>query len=128
MNVPENLKYTKSHEWVRLDGGRVYVGITDFAQESLGDIVYIELPEVGASVTADEEITTIESVKAAEPIYSPLAGTIALINEELNDSPELINGQPYEAYLFAVDLSDPADYETLMSPEEYTSFVESQED
>ena len=128
MNVPENLKYTESHEWIRLEGGRAFVGITDYAQESLGDIVYIELPEVGATVAADEEITTIESVKAAEPIYSPLAGKIAQVNEDLDDSPELINSKPYEAYLFAVDLDDPTSYETLLSAADYTRFVESQED
>ena len=95
------------------------MGITDYAQDSLGDIVYIELPDTGATVGADEEITTIESVKAAEPIYSPLAGKIAQVNEELEDSPELINSKPYEAYLFAVDLDDPSSYEELMSAADY---------
>ena len=127
MNLPENLKYTKSHEWVRLEGSRAFVGITDYAQETLGDIVYIDLPEVGAEVAADEEITTIESVKAAEPIFSPLAGTIALVNEDLNDSPEAINNGPYEAYLFAIDLSDPESYGSLMTGDEYAQFVESEE-
>ncbi len=127
MNVPENLKYTKSHEWIRLDGSTAYVGITDYAQETLGDIVYIELPETGAAVSADEELTTIESVKAAEPIHSPLAGTVTEVNEELNDSPELINSQPYEAFIFALELEDTKAYEELMSPEEYTEFAEKEE-
>ena len=127
MNLPENLKYTESHEWVRLEGKRAFVGITDYAQETLGDIVYIDLPEIGTEVDADEEITTIESVKAAEPIYSPLAGTIAMVNEDLNDSPESINSKPYEAYLFAVDLVDSDSYGSLMSSDEYARFVESEE-
>lgn len=127
MNVPDNLKYTRSHEWVRLEGARAFVGITDYAQESLGDIVYIELPEVGAHADADEELTTIESVKAAEPIYNPLAGTVALVNEELNDTPELINTRPYEAFLFALDLDNAESYEGLMSADEYTRFAEAEE-
>ena len=126
MNVPENLKYTKSHEWIRLEGNRAFVGITDYAQGSLGDIVYIELPETGVTAAADEELTTIESVKAAEPIYSPLAGTIASVNEELNDKPELINTQPYDAYIFALDLEDTAACDALMTPEEYAQFVEAE--
>ena len=124
MNIPENLKYTKSHDWVRLDGNTAYVGITDYAQQSLGDIVYIELPEVGTSVQADEELTTIESVKAAEPICSPVAGNVIEVNEELNDKPESINERPYEAYIFAVELDEVAAYEGLMSAEEYTELVE----
>ena len=126
MNVPENLKYTESHEWIRLEGNRAFVGITDYAQGSLGDIVYIELPEAGVTAAADEELTTIESVKAAEPIYSPLAGAIASVNEELNDKPELINSQPYDAYIFALDLEDTAAYDALMTPEEYAQFVEAE--
>ena len=124
MKVPENLKYTKSHEWIRLKGKKAFVGITDFAQNSLGDIVYVELPEAGMSVTADDELTTIESVKAAEPIYSPLDGVIASVNEELNDAPELINSKPYDVYLFAIDIEDTAAYDRLMTPAEYTQFIE----
>ena len=126
MNVPENLKYTKSHEWVRLEGDTAFVGITDYAQETLGDIVYIELPEVGAVVAADEELTTIESVKAAEPIYSPLAGAIAQVNDELNDKPELINQKPYDAYIFAVKPEDSSSVEKLMSAQEYEKLVEAE--
>ena len=126
MNVPDDLKYTESHEWIRLDGSKAYVGITDYAQESLGDVVYIDLPETGKPVSADEELTTIESVKAAEPIYSPLAGTITEVNEELNDKPELINSQPYEAYIFALELDDTAAFNSLMSPEEYADLIEAE--
>lgn len=126
MNIPENLKYTKSHEWIRLDGNRAFVGITDYAQSSLGDIVYVELPDSGVSVAADEELTTIESVKAAEPIFSPLAGVIASVNEELNDKPELINTQPYDAYIFALDLDDTKAVDALLTAEDYGQFVEAE--
>ncbi|MBN1686927.1 MAG: glycine cleavage system protein GcvH [Spirochaetales bacterium] len=128
MNIPEHLKYTKSHEWVRLEGDTAYVGITDYAQHSLGDIVYVELPDVGTKVGADEELTTIESVKAAEPIYSPLAGSIAAVNEELNDKPEIINEKPYEAFIFAVKLEDKAACDTLMNAKEYGELVEAEGD
>jgi len=124
VNVPDNLKYTESHEWIRLDGSKAYVGITDYAQESLGDIVYIELPESGAAVSADDELTTIESVKAAEPIYSPLTGTVSEVNEELNDKPEIINSKPYETFIFALELGDTAAYDNLMSPEEYKKLLQ----
>jgi len=128
MNIPDNLKYTKSHEWVRLDGNTAFVGITDYAQESLGDIVYIELPEVGAEVAADEELTTIESVKAAEPIYSPLTGNIVEVNEALNDKPELINQEPYGSYIFAVELDDTSAYEKLLTSDEYAKLVEAEKE
>lgn len=126
MNVPENLKYTKSHEWIRLEGNTAFVGITDYAQESLGDIVYVELPAVRTTVAADDELTTIESVKAAEPIYSPLDGAIASVNEELNDKPELINSAPYDAYIFSIVLEDTAGYDRLLTPEEYMQFVKAE--
>lgn len=128
MNIPEHLKYTKSHEWVRLEGDTAYVGITDYAQHSLGDIVYVELPDVGRKVGSDEELTTIESVKAAEPIYSPLAGSIAAVNEELNDKPEIINEKPYEAFIFAVKMEDKAACDTLMNAKEYGELVEAEGD
>jgi glycine cleavage system H protein len=126
MNVPENLKYTKSHEWIRLEGDIAFIGITDFAQDNLGDIVYIELPESGLDVKADEELTTIESVKAAEPIYSPLDGKIVKVNEDLNDSPDLMNRKPYDAFIFALELSDTSAVEGLLSSSEYTVFAESE--
>lgn len=128
MNTPENLKYAESHEWVRVDGDRAVVGITDHAQDSLGDIVYVELPENGATVAAGDEITTIESVKAAEPIFSPLSGTIVEVNEDLEDSPELINKDPYDAFIFVVEMSDPSEAETLMDASDYVDFVEEEED
>ena len=128
MNYPEDLKYTKSHEWVRVDGKEAYIGITDYAQDTLGDLVYIELPETGSTVAADEELTTIESVKAAEPIYSPLEGKVVKVNGDLEDSPELINSDPYGAFIFVLELADPSVVEELMSAAEYAAFVESEKD
>ena len=127
MNVPAELKYTDSHEWVRVESTLAYVGITDYAQDSLGDIVYIELPEVDKKVSKDEELTTIESVKAAEPILSPLSGTVVEINEDLNDSPELINQKPYEAFLFAVEISDTSEIDGLLSNVDYEELVAKEE-
>lgn len=127
MNTPDDLKYTESHEWVRIEGTKAYVGITDYAQDSLGDIVYIELPEVDKKVDKEEELTTIESVKAAEPIYSPLSGTVVEINEDLNDTPELINQKPYEAFLFAVEFSDSSEVDKLLSSAAYEEFVSKEE-
>ena len=127
MNVPGDLKYTESHEWVRVEATRAYVGITDYAQDLLGDIVYIELPEVDKKVVKDEELTTIESVKAAEPIHSPLSGTVVEINEDLNETPELINQKPYEAFLFAVEISDTSEIGELLSNEDYEELVVKEE-
>ena len=126
MNVPANLRYTKSHEWIRLEGSVAYIGITDYAQDTLGDLVYIELPDKDRRVVEGEELTTIESVKAAEPIYSPLEGTIVEVNQQLDDSPELINAEPYEAFIFAVELTDPSSVGTLLSSDEYIAFVENE--
>ena len=128
MAIPDGLKYTKSHEWIRIDGDRAYVGITDFAQDSLGDIVYLELPETNREVSIDEELTTIESVKAAEPIFAPISGTIAEVNESLNDNPEKINEEPYSAHIFVIKISDPSQLEGLLDAAEYESFVEDQKE
>lgn len=106
--LPENLKYSTSHEWVRLeDDGTVTVGITDHAQELLGDLVFIELPELGQSVNIEEECAVVESVKAASDVYSPVAGEIIAINEALVDEPELVNTSPYgDGWLFKIKLAD----------------------
>ena len=127
MNTPADLAYTESHEWIKVEGKLARVGITDYAQDNLGDIVYIELPEVGKQVAKDEELTTIESVKAAEPIYSPVSGTIVEINEDLNDSPEIINQKPYEAFLFVVELSDETELKGLLSSGAYEEYVQKEE-
>jgi len=119
-NFPSDLKYAKSHEWARCEaGGAVAVGITDHAQEQLGDIVYIELPVVGRAVRAGEGCAVIESVKAASDIYSPVSGAITEVNAELNDAPESVNRDAYGAWLFRVQPSDPAELQSLLSADGY---------
>jgi glycine cleavage system H protein len=127
MAVPKDLKYTKSHEWVRLEGNSAEIGITDYAQETLGDIVYVENPEVGSEFAQEDEVGNIESVKAAAPIYSPLSGTIEAVNDALEDSPESINEEPYGTFLFKLTLSNPDEYQNLLSAEEYEQFMKEEE-
>ncbi len=120
-NVPSDLKYVASHEWLKLEAdGTITVGITDHAQDALGDVVFVELPEVGSHVEVDAEIAVVESVKAASDVYAPISGEIVEINEELVDSPELANEDPYgKAWFFKIKPANPADYDSLMSAEEY---------
>ncbi|MBP2280461.1 glycine cleavage system H protein [Psychrobacter sp. PL15] len=120
-NVPAELKYIASHEWLRLeDDGTITVGITDHAQDLLGDVVFVELPEVGANITVDEEISVVESVKAASDIYAPISGEIIAVNESLDDDPEIINSDPYgEGWFFKMKPDNIEDYEALMGAEEY---------
>jgi len=122
-NIPAELKYVESHEWLRKEeDGTITVGITDFAQAALGDVVFIELPEVGAEVEADEDIGVVESVKAASDVYAPIAGTIVAVNEELVDAPEKANEDPYgDAWFFRMEPTDPNVLDTLMSAEEYAA-------
>lgn len=117
---PENLKYHKEHDWAKIEGDTATFGITDYAQESLGDIVYIELPEVGTEVSANSSYAELESVKAVSDIYAPLSGTITEVNEEVVDAPEILNESPYEdGWLIKVKLSDPSEADSLMSSDEY---------
>ena len=120
-HIPAELKYMASHEWLRLeDDGSVTVGITEHAQDLLGDIVYVELPEVGDTVVAEDEIAVVESVKAASDVYAPLTGEIIAINEELEDTPETINSDPYgDGWFFRIRPDNIDDFEVLMSAEEY---------
>ena len=123
MNIdPSNLKYAASHEWVRDKGdGTVVVGISNHAQESLGDVVYVELPQLGTLISAGNETGVVESVKAASDIYSPVSGEIVGTNEQLEEEPEVINGSPYEdGWLFIVKMSNPEELDSLMSADEYT--------
>ncbi len=124
MVTPKELKYTKTHEWVRVEGELAFVGISDYAQESLGDIVYLEPPEQGQAVKQGEEVATIESVKAASPIYAPVSGTVERLNPLLEKKPELINQKPYEAFLFVVRLSAPAQLAGLLEAAAYEAHVE----
>lgn len=120
--VPEGLNYTKSHEWFKIDGDVATVGITDYAQSQLTDIVYIELPSVGSSKKVGEILLTVESVKSAEDVFSPVSGKIVEINEKLNDSPELINADSYENWLVKVKLDSPG-AEKGMPASEYKKII-----
>lgn len=119
--VVSGLKYIASHEWIRDEGdGTVTVGITDHAQEALGDVVFVELPEVGAELGAGDDAGVVESVKAASDIYSPVSGEIVAVNEELEDAPETVNGSPYgDGWFFKVKLSDTAELESLLDADAY---------
>lgn len=120
MNLPADLKYTTSHEWVRTEAdGTLTVGITDHAQEALGDIVYLDLPEAGRSVAAGEAVAVVESVKAASDIYAPVAGEIVESNPDLGSAPETVNGEPYSAWLFKIKPSDPSAIDGLLSADAY---------
>ena len=126
MILKDELKYSKSHEWVKLDGGTAVVGLTDFAQSELGDLVFVNLPEVGDTVEAGEVFGDVDSVKAVSDVYSPVTGEVTEINEELLDSPELINDNAYEAWFIKV--KDVSATEELLTAEEYKAFVESEQD
>ena len=122
MNVPATLKYTRSHEWVRAEAnGTITVGITDHAQELLGDLVFIDLPDVGEALVAEQEAAVVESVKAAADVYAPLAGTVTELNTAVADAPELVNQDAYAAWLFRMKPVDVDDLETLLDAAEYTA-------
>ena len=123
MEIPKDLKYAKTHEWVRVEGDVAYIGISDYAQEELGDIVYVEMP-AGDSYQKNEEAATVESVKAASAIYTPVAGTIKEINPELENAPESINQKPYQAFIFAIQFSDASGLDELLDAESYQKHVE----
>ncbi|RAS87819.1 glycine cleavage system protein GcvH [Priestia endophytica] len=120
-----NLLYSREHEWIlQMNKNQVRIGISDYAQKQLGDIVFVEIPEVNDKVTADESIGTIESVKTASEIYAPVSGTIIRVNEELQDAPEMINEQPYKAgWLVEIELSAPEELQGLLNEEEYQIFI-----
>jgi glycine cleavage system H protein len=127
-NVPVELKYSKSHEWARHnDDGTVTVGISDSAQDQLGDMVYVELPEVGQSVTAEEACAVVESVKAASDVYAPVSGEVLEVNDALGDAPEIVNQDAYgKGWLFRVQPSDAGELDALMSGDDYAEFLEDQ--
>jgi glycine cleavage system H protein len=125
MNVPEDLRYSKDHEWARLEEGRVRVGITDYAQDALGDVVFIELPDVGTTVKVDESFSEVESTKSVSDVYAPVAGTIVETNAELADAPERINEDPYgEGWICVIEPADPSDFEALMDAAAYRDLTE----
>ena len=124
MNFPEDLRYTKEHEWVRVDGPLARVGITDYAQDALGDVVYVDLPLVGATVAAMASCCEVESTKSVSEIFSPVAGTVAEINTDLSDTPQMINEDPYgKGWIFAVEMTDAAEVDGLMNAAAYQAIL-----
>ncbi|WP_242216604.1 glycine cleavage system protein GcvH [Bacillus cereus group sp. BfR-BA-01380] len=124
MSIPKQLRYSEEHEWVQVEGNQVIIGITDFAQHELGDIVFVELPEVGATIAADEPFGSVESVKTVSELYAPVAGKVVAVNEELNDKPELVNESPYEgAWMIKVELEDAGQVDNLLTAEQYEEMI-----
>jgi glycine cleavage system H protein len=123
MNVVKGLYYSEDHEWIKVEGNLAKVGVTDHAAHQLGDIVYLELPEVGAELNAGDVFGVIESVKAASDSYSPVSGVVTAVNESLADSPEAINADPYESWIFEMELTNTAELDGLMSAEAYEALI-----
>jgi glycine cleavage system H protein len=124
MNIPENLKYTKNHEWLLIDGKNVKIGITEFAQSELGEIVFVELPEVDDDIDKEDSFCVVESTKAASDVYAPVSGKVLTINEDLEDAPETINEDPYEkGWLCTLALSNESELEDLLTPADYKKII-----
>lgn len=124
MSIPNDLLYSDQHEWIRVEGSDARIGITDFAQDELGDIVFVELPEVGDTIDANEPFGSVESVKTVSELYAPISGTVVEVNEDLEDNPEYVNESPYEqAWMIVVEPSDDAEIDELLSSEQYKSYV-----
>ena len=124
MNIPDDLKYSEDHEWVRVEGNVATVGITDYAQDALGDIVFVELPEVGAATKTGETLSEVESTKSVSDIFAPLTGTITEVNGALDGDPAVVNSDPYGAgWMFKVEMSNPEEVEALMTAEAYGAFT-----
>ena len=129
MNFPEDLKYTREHEWARVKGKRVVVGITEFAQDQLGDVVYVELPDVGDPVKKGESFGVVESTKAVSELFAPVTGKVVEVNDPLSDAPETINEDPYEeGWMIQVEVSDPKDLDDLLTAKAYAKFVEEEQE
>jgi glycine cleavage system H protein len=127
MKIIDGLKYTKSHEWIKVDGDKALVGITDYAQEHLGEIVFVELPEVGTELSAGDGLGVVESVKAVADVYVPASGVVKEINEELLDNPGKINEDAFESWLIALELSDPAQLDELLDAAEYEKLCQEED-
>jgi len=126
MNIPNNLLYTKDHEWARIEGKTAFVGITDYAQGSLGDITFVELPKVQSVLQQSKQSATVESVKAASEVYAPLSGKVLSVNMELAAHPELVNQSPYEkGYFFTMEIASDAEKANLLSAQDYSKYIES---
>jgi glycine cleavage system H protein len=127
MELPEQLRYTKEHEWVAVDGGRARVGITDFAQDALGDVVFVQLPDVGAAVSAMSSIAEVESTKSVSDIYAPVSGTVVDVNARLDSAPERLNQDPYgDGWIFVIEMSDASEVDALLDVAAYRRLVEEQ--
>jgi glycine cleavage system H protein len=125
MQIPDDLRYSRDHEWIRVEGTRARVGITDYAQDALGDVVFVDLPDVGAAVEVAASISEVESTKSVSDIYAPVAGTIAEVNADLADAPERLNEDPYgEGWIFIIEMSDPTQIDSLLSASDYRTLVE----
>ncbi|WP_010647385.1 glycine cleavage system protein GcvH [Oceanobacillus massiliensis] len=125
MSLPQDLLYSKEHEWVKKENGNVRIGITDFAQDELGDIVFVELPEIGDVLTADEPFGSVESVKTVSELYAPISGKVVEVNENLEDSPEFVNESPYEkAWMVVIEPAAESELEELLSPAQYGELIE----
>jgi glycine cleavage system H protein len=125
MAYPSDLKYTKDHEWIRLTGDTAEIGITDYAQQQLGDVVYVELPDVGRTITKGESFGSIESVKAVSELFAPMSGEVVAVNSALRDHPEAVNQNPHSTWMLKVRLSDPAANEALLESRQYESLLSS---
>jgi glycine cleavage system H protein len=126
MNVPDDLRYTADHEWARLEDGRVRLGITDYAQDALGDVVFVQLPAVGTSVSLGESVSEVESTKSVSDVYAPLAGTVVEVNAELGDAPQRLNEDPYgEGWLCVIEPTDVSGWAGLMDADGYRALIES---
>ena len=126
-NVPEDLHYSKDHEWVRVEGGEAIIGITDYAQNSLGDVVYVELPKAGDEFAANESFGSVESVKAVSEVFTPVAGIVAKINESLADEPEVVNSDPYgEGWMIRIKMANPGEVDSLLTAAEYEDFTKAE--
>jgi len=125
MNVPDDLRYSKDHEWARLVDGKVRIGITDYAQDALGDIVFVQIPEVGTTVAPGTSFAEVESTKSVSDIYAPVAGTVVAVNDELADAPQRLNEDPYgDGWLCVIDPDNPADFEQLLDAGAYRNLTE----
>lgn len=127
VNVPEDLHYSKDHEWVRVDGGNAIIGITDYAQNSLGDVVYVELPKAGENFSANESFGSVESVKAVSEMFIPVSGSVVEVNEALSDEPEKVNADPYgEGWMISVRMSGAGEVDRLLTAAEYEDFTKAE--
>ena len=125
---PQDLRFHKEHEWLRVEGSKATLGISNFAQDALGDVVFVDLPKVGATMEAEAELGEVESTKATSTIYSPVAGKVVQVNEQLHDHPELLNQDPYgEGWMVVLELASPQEVDSLMSSEQYEAFLKSEE-